>query len=108
MAGDDNIQSKATDFVKKILTVGMGTLFLTEESLKNMVSEFKLPKELLGGILESANKTRKEFLGSLSQDLMNRVSEKMDVRALVDEILEKNEIEINMKISFKSKSSNDS
>jgi len=108
MAGDDNIQSKATDFVKKVLTVGMGTLFLTEESLKNMVSEFKLPKELLGGILESANKTRKEFLGNLSQDLMNRVSEKMDVRALVDEILEKNEIEIHMKVSFKAKGKNES
>ena len=99
----DDIQSKATDFVKKVLTVGMGTLFLTEESLKGMVSEFKLPKELLTGILESANKTRKEFLGNLSQDLMNRVSEKMDVKALVDEILEKNEIEVNMKISFKAK-----
>ncbi len=108
MAGDDNIQSKATDFVKKVLTVGMGTLFLTEESLKNMVSEFKLPKELLGGILESANKTRKEFLHNLSQDLMSRVSEKMDVRALVDEVLEKNEIEIHMKVSFKPKSRNDS
>jgi hypothetical protein len=103
MAGDDNIQNKATDFVKKVLTVGMGTLFLTEESLKGMVNEFKLPKELLGGILESANKTRKEFLGNLSQDLMSRVNEKIDVRALVDEILEKNEIEINMKISFKPK-----
>ena len=30
MAAEDNIQSKATDFVKKVLTVGMGTLFLTE------------------------------------------------------------------------------
>jgi len=108
MAGDDNIQSKATDFVKKVLTVGMGTLFLTEESLKGMVSEFKLPKELLGGILESANKTRKEFLGNLSQDLMNRVNEKIDVRALVDEILEKNEIDIHMKISFKPKRKDES
>ena len=103
MAGDDNIQSKATDFVKKVLTVGMGTLFLTEESLKGMVSEFKLPKELLGGILESANKTRKEFLHNLSQDLMDRVSEKIDARALVNEILDQNEIEISMKISFKPK-----
>jgi len=103
MAGDDNLQGKATDFVKKVLTVGMGTLFLTEESLRGMVSEFKLPKELLAGILESANKTRKEFLGNLSQDLMSRVSEKMDARALIDEILEKNEIEVNMKISFKPK-----
>ena len=103
MASEENLQSKATDFVKKVLTVGMGTLFLTEESLRGMVSEFKLPKELLAGILESANKTRREFLGNLSQELMGRVSDKVDVQALVDEILEKNEIEVNMKISFKPK-----
>ena len=103
MSSEENLQSKATDFVKKVLTVGMGTLFLTEESLRGMVSEFKLPKELLGGILESANKTRREFLGNLSQDLMSRVSDRVDVRALVDEVLEKNEIEVNMKISFKPK-----
>jgi hypothetical protein len=86
----------------------MGTFFLTEESLRNMVSEFKLPKELLTGILESANKTRKEFLQNLSQDLMNRVSEKMDVQALVEEILQRNEIELSMKISFKPKKRADS
>ena len=50
-----------TDLMKKMLTVGVGTLFLTEESLRGLVSEIKLPKELLGGVLESANKTRKEF-----------------------------------------------
>ncbi|NDD91744.1 hypothetical protein EBZ37_06640 [bacterium] len=103
MASDENLQSKATDFVKKVLTVGMGTLFLTEESLKGLVSEFKLPKELLGGILESANKTRREFLGNLSQELITRVSEKVDARELVKEVLDRNEIEISMKISFKPK-----
>ncbi len=94
MANED-LQSKATDFVKKILTVGVGTVFLTEESLRGLVSEFKLPKELLAGILESANKTRKEFLSHLSQDLMARVSEKMDLRELVDEILRRNELGVN-------------
>ncbi|NDC33996.1 MAG: histidine--tRNA ligase [Synechococcaceae bacterium WB9_2_112] len=59
------------------------------QSLRGMVSEFKLPKELLGGILESANKTRREFLGNLSQELISRVSEKIDSRELVKEILDK-------------------
>lgn len=104
----EDIQNKATDFVKKVLTVGMGTLFLTEESLRGMVSEFKLPKELLGGILESAGRTRREFLNNLSQELINRVSEKVDPKTLVDEILRNNEIEVTMKFSFKPKSENQS
>ena len=45
---------KAMDFAKKLLTVGMGTAFLTEEALRALVTEFKIPKELIGGLLESA------------------------------------------------------
>ncbi len=96
----DDIQSKAGDFMKRMLTVGVGTLFLTEESLRGLVSDFKLPKELLGTILESANKTRKEFLQNLSGDLMTRLSEKVDPKALIQEVLSKNDIHLSIKMSF--------
>ena len=105
MSNSDESQGKAGDFVKRILSVGIGTLFLTEESLKGMIGEFKLPKELIGGILDSANRTRKEFLQNLSNDLIVKLSEKMDPKALVEEILSRNEIEVNMKISFSPKGS---
>ncbi len=100
MSGDDN-QGKASDFVKRILSVGVGTLFLTEESLKGMISEFKLPKELISGILESANRTRKEFLQNLSSELIAKLSDKMDPRALIEEILSRNEVEVRISIKPK-------
>ena len=62
----EDIQSKASDFVKKILTVGVGTIFLSEEALKALASEIKLPKELFSGLLETAGKTKKDFLESQS------------------------------------------
>jgi hypothetical protein len=92
--------SKGSDFMKKILTVGVGTIFLTEESLRNLVKEFKLPKEFLAGALESAGKTKREFLQSLSSDVMSRVSEKMDPRELLQEVLSKNEIDLQIKVRF--------
>ncbi|MFN7684114.1 MAG: hypothetical protein ACK5QT_01710 [Oligoflexia bacterium] len=104
-SGSDENQAKGspTDFVKRILSVGVGTLFLTEESLRGMIGELKLPKELISGILESANRSRKEFLQNLSNEVISKVTEKMDPRALIDEILSRNEIEIQMKISFSPK-----
>ena len=99
----DDIQSKAAEMMKKVLTVGVGALFLTEESLRGLIGDFKVPKELLGGILESAAKTKNEFLQNLSRDVMSRVSEKVDPRALVEEFLARNEIDLHIKVSFKPK-----
>jgi hypothetical protein len=99
----DDLQSRASEMMKKVLTVGVGTLFLTEEALRGLVSEFKLPKELLGSVLDSANRTKNEFLGSLSRELMAKINEKVDPRALIDEILAKHEIEFTVKVSFSPK-----
>jgi hypothetical protein len=103
----DDLKSKAAELVQKVLTVGVGSIFLTEQSLRSLVSELKLPKEFLAGVLESASKTKNEFLGKLSTDMLDRVADKIDVRALVQETLENNEIELSMKLSFKPKKPSD-
>jgi len=96
----DDLQSKAAEMMKKVLTVGVGAFFLTEESLKTLISDFKLPKELLSAILESAQKTKDDFLKSLSKELMSHVMERVDPSALVQELLSKHEIELKMNINF--------
>jgi hypothetical protein len=99
----DDLQSKAAELVKKILTVGVGTIFLTEEGLRALVSEIKLPKEMIGSVMDSANKTKNEFFQRLSSDVLDRFKDKISVSALVQEILEKNEIELHIKANFKPK-----
>jgi hypothetical protein len=99
----DDLKDKAADLVRKVLTVGVGAAFLTEESLRGLVSEFKLPKELLGGILESANKSKNEFFQNLSRDLINRLTDGVDPKALLTEIIETHEVEFRVKVRFKPK-----
>ena len=100
---DEGSESENSGFIKKLLTAGVGTFFLTEEALRTLLSESKLPKELLSKILESANNTRKEFTASLTRELVDRVMEKVDTRALVQELMRENEFEIEMKIRVKPK-----
>lgn len=102
MAADD-LQSKAAEMMRKVLTIGVGAIFLTEESLRALVTDFKVPKELLSGILDSAAKTKNEFLQNLSQDVLSRISDRIDPRALLEEFFERNDLELNMKISLKPK-----
>jgi hypothetical protein len=99
----EDLQAKDAEMMKKVLTVGVGALFLTEESLRALVSDFKLPKELLSAILESANKMKGDFLKNLSSDLMSQLMSHVDVTKLVKELVANNEIELKVSINFKPK-----
>jgi hypothetical protein len=99
----DDLQNKAAELMKKVLTVGVGAVFLTEESLRGLVSEFKLPKELLSAVLDSANKTKTEFLRGLADEVISRVMDKMDLVELVQEIISRNEVELEMTVRLKPK-----
>jgi hypothetical protein len=94
---------RASSFMKKALTVGVGALFLTEEGLRNLMGEVKLPKELIGGVLDSANKTKSEFLQNLSRDVREKVIEKIDPFALVQEFFTRNEVEFTVRVNVKPK-----
>ena len=89
--------------MKKILTVGVGAFFLTEESFRTFVSDFKLPKELLAAVMESAGKTKEEFFKNLSKEIMGQVMSRVKMNELVQETLEKNEIDFHVTVNFSPK-----
>jgi len=101
--GTEDLQNKAAEVMKKVLTVGVGAFFLTEESLRSLVSEFKLPKELLSAVLDTAHKTKGEFLKNFSNELLAHVMERIDTKALLQEILSENDIEFHVKLNVKPK-----
>lgn len=89
--------------MKKVLTVGVGAIFLTEESLRGLISEIKLPKELISAILESAGKNKAELLKALPKEIISNILEKVDFLAMVQEILNRNEIELKIRLKFRPK-----
>lgn len=97
----EDIKSKSAEMMKKVLTVGVGTIFLTEEALRGMVSEWKLPKEVINAILESSRKTKNELFATLSQDVFSKIVDKVDPVALLQEFITRNEIELNIKVGIK-------
>ncbi len=102
MSDDHDSQSEGTmSWAKKLMTVGVGTFFLTEEALRTLVTEFKLPKEIVSGILDGAKGVRKDFMQSVVAEMMSKVSEKVDPAAILAEFLKKNEVTFEVKVKVK-------
>lgn len=60
--------------LKKVLSVGVGAAFMTEESIRSYLGDLKVPKEILGVLLQSANKGKDEITQRVSKELIGIVS----------------------------------
>ena len=96
-------QAGSFSWAKKLLTVGVGTFFLTEDALKTLVGEFKFPKEIVSTLLDGAKGVRKEFMANVVSEMMSKVQDKMDPAVLLADFLKKNEVTLEIKIKVKDK-----
>lgn len=100
---ESGLGAKASDLLKKVITVGIGAAFLTEESIRATVGDLKLPKELVANLLAQASTTRSEFLGKFSHEIIEKIQAKINPVELVTEILRKNDIEFTIKVKVSPK-----
>ncbi len=97
--GADELKSQISEAMKKVVLTGVGTIFLTEETIRNYMSEFKLPKELLSGFLENAAKTKHEFLNVFAKEAAQVLSH-IDFASEARKFFEKHKLRLNIELSF--------
>ena len=77
MASDDNKDEKdkglLSEALKKVLTVGVSAAFMTEESIRSYLGELKLPKEILNGLVQTANKSKDEMVQKISKEAITMI-----------------------------------
>jgi hypothetical protein len=66
---DEKSRSFVPEFVRKVAVAGLGALFMTEEGIRNLSSQLKLPKEVLGFIVGQAEKTKDEVGRVISEEI---------------------------------------
>ena len=57
------------ELVRKVAVAGLGALFMTEEGIRALSGQLKLPKEALGFVLSQAERTKDEVGRVLSEEL---------------------------------------
>ena len=89
-----------TDGIRKALLYGANAVFTSEEGLRNMVTDLKLPKEAVSFLLTQTDKGRREILDSVSGEV-KRFLENIDIAGVFRKSLSGLTLEVKSEIKFR-------
>ena len=88
------------DTLRRLLMNGVGTLLTTEEGVRALLKELKLPKEAVTFLLSQAEMTKEEVVKTLGRE-MRAFLEQMDTQRLMQRVLQTLVLEVKAEIRFK-------
>jgi len=90
------------DMFKKIASVGMGAAFMTEESIKGVLNDLPVSKEIITGLVQNARGAKEDFTKGLREEFSKYLS-RLDKESLIDYLVENYDVEVNASLKFKKK-----
>jgi hypothetical protein len=90
---------RISDAVKKIFTAGVSAAFMTEESVRAYLSELKLPKEIVGVLLQSATKTKDEIALRVTNEVLG-IIRKIDFVSEISRFAEDHKFRISAEVEI--------
>lgn len=95
------------DMFKKIAQVGMGAAFMTEESIKGVLNDLPISKEIISGLVQNARGAKEDFTKGLREEFSRYLS-RLDKESLIDYLVENYDIEVNASLKFNKKDKGES
>ena len=90
------------EIIKKVVSVGVGAAFMTEESVKKILEDLPLPKDIISGLVQNAKGAKEDFTKGIREELKSHLS-KIDLSKLTADLLDKYDVEVEAKFRFKKK-----
>lgn len=91
-----------TEVMREMALSGLATVFMTEDMIRNQLKDLKLPKELIGMILENVGKKKEDLYATFAREF-GKVLSKLDLSSEMTRFLENHDVTVEMKVSFQSK-----
>ncbi|MBS2025810.1 MAG: hypothetical protein JST92_25700 [Deltaproteobacteria bacterium] len=88
------------DLVKRAVLTGMGALFMTEEGIRKIAGDVKLPKDVLAFLVTQADRTRTEVARVVTAEV-RRFLESETLRREVWKLLTSVTLEVNATVQLK-------
>lgn len=83
--------------IKKLFAAGISAAFMTEESIRAYLGDIKLPKDVLGGLVSGALKSKEEFMNKVSNEVVKIIS-KVDFVKEASRFVEEHKFKINAEV----------
>lgn len=71
---EERAKSLFGETLKKVFSAGVTAAFMTEENVRQYMQDLKLPKEILGLLVASANKSKDEITNRVSNEAIRIIS----------------------------------
>lgn len=92
-------RSALPEFTKKVLSLGLGAYFLTEEKVLSAVRDARLPKDFGSSLTSNASRAKEELLGFISREVA-RAFKAIDVQKELEKALARHKVKISAEIEF--------
>ncbi len=96
---EDQKESILGDTIKKVVSIGVGAAFMTEEAVKGLLSDLPLPKDIINGLLQNAKTAKADFAKSVREEVRSHL-DKMDIRILADHLIANYDMKIDATFKF--------
>jgi hypothetical protein len=96
----DRLDALVPETVKKLALAGMGAVFMTEEGIRNAVSDLKLPREAVTTLLSQTEKARAELFRMIAGEV-RKFLEEANIAGELRKVLIGLSVDVNASISFR-------
>jgi len=87
------------DLMKKLLTLSVGGVLFTEETIRKSITELKLSKDIANFVIQQSTKSKDELLRFISEEIVKTMKD-VKIEKEIRKVLENYKVSINMEINF--------
>ncbi|RMG16774.1 MAG: hypothetical protein D6729_10195, partial [Deltaproteobacteria bacterium] len=104
--GRSRLEGFVPDAVKKLALAGVGALFMTEEGIRNLVGEMKLPRDAVANLIAQTERARGELFRMIALEF-RRFLEHANLSGEIAKALEGITVDVTASIRFRRNESGD-
>lgn len=95
----DAAKARLPDSIRKAVASGLSALFMTEEGIRNMLTEMRLPKDAMAYVVQQTERSRKELFRAVSEELKGFLKG-VDLTGEIRKALTGLKVQVNAEIRF--------